>query len=173
MGTWACLLKLQPQLPLTTNSKLNTPHLPPDMSCKNLNAWRRAVSLSVPLYRGSVEFKDYGYRDQLTRAVLLTVSNIAEVCGRGGCKELQRFLRYAIGPAAEVETQVTLSAEIGYIAKADSQAWVGEAQEIHATLVALIKHDATGTPRKRDLTRRTSNSKHRPVISRLASSTAR
>ena len=52
--------------------------------------------------------------------------------------------------AAEVETQVYIGAEIGYISKPDAQAWVSEAQAIQAMLVALIKHVAAGTSRQSD-----------------------
>ena len=120
------------------------------ISYKNLMVWKRAARLSVGLYRGLANLKDYGFRDQLTRSGLSIASNIAEGYGRGGCKEIQQFLRYAKGSAAEVETQVYIGAEIGYIAKADAQAWVIEAQEIQSMLAALIKHVATQTSRKND-----------------------
>lgn len=117
------------------------------MSYKNLTVWKRAARLSVNLYRGLASLRDYGFRDQLTRSGLSIASNIAEGYGRGGCKEIQQFLRYAKGSAAEVETQVYIGAEIGYITKADAKAWVSEAQEIQAMLAALSKHVATHSSR--------------------------
>lgn len=113
------------------------------MSFKNLMVWKRAVGLSVELYRGLAGLKDYGFRDQLTRAGLSLASNIAEGYGRGGYKEVLQFLRYAKGSAAEVETQVYIGAEIGYITSADAETWTREAQEIQAMLAALSKHVAT------------------------------
>jgi len=120
------------------------------MSYKNLMVWKRAARLGVGLYRGLTHLKDCGFRDQLTRSGLSIASNIVEGYGRGGYKEIQQFLRYAKGSAAEVETQVYIGAEIGYIAKADAQAWLIEAQEIQSMLAALIKHVATQTSRKND-----------------------
>ncbi len=106
---------------------------------KKLLVWQRAARLSAELYKGLVQVKDFGFRDQLTRAGLSIASNIAEGYGRGGSAEIRQFLRYAKGSAAEVETQIYIGMEIDYIAREQGKQWVQEAQEIQSMLAALIR----------------------------------
>jgi four helix bundle protein len=107
---------------------------------KNLLVWQRSARLSAELYKALSDLKDFGFRDQLTRAGLSIASNIAEGYGRGGGQaEIRQFLRYAKGSAAEVETQIYIGMDIGYIPKPTGQLWSQEAQEIQSMLAALIK----------------------------------
>lgn len=97
--------------------------------------------MSAELYKGLVSVKDRGFRDQLTRASLSIASNIAEGYGRGRVLKVRQFLRYAKGSAAEVETQICIGMDIGYIDKTQGKAWAQEAQEIQSILAALIRKD--------------------------------
>ena len=47
-------------------------------SFEDLEVWKRAVEFSSALYKGLQNLKDYGFKDQLTRAGLSVPSNIAE-----------------------------------------------------------------------------------------------
>ncbi len=109
------------------------------MLFKELAVWQRSARLSANLYKALVELRDYGFRDQITRSGLSIPSNIAEGYGRGVGKELVQFLRYAKGSAAELETQIYIGMEIGYIAREQGKLWAQEASEIQAMLGGLIK----------------------------------
>ena len=61
------------------------------------------------------DLRDFGFRDQITRAGLSVPSNIAEGHERESYKEMANFLSYAKGSAGELRTQVYIGMEIGYI----------------------------------------------------------
>ena len=114
------------------------------MYFKELAVWQRSVRLSADLYKATAGLKDFGFRDQLTRAGLSVPSNIAEGYGRGGGKELVQFLRYAKGSAAELETQIYIGMDIGYIDRTQGKLWAQEASELQAMLGGLIKTKSGG-----------------------------
>ena len=57
----------------------------------------------------------YGLSSQIQRATVSIASNIAEGSSRKSEKDFARFLEMAIGSAFEVETQLTIAKEIGYL----------------------------------------------------------
>jgi len=109
------------------------------MSFKELVVWRRSARLSADLYRHLVDLRDFGFRDQITPAGLSVPSNIAEGYGRGSTKETLRFRYYAKGSCAELQTQLYIGMEIGYIDREIGRTWVAESEELAAMLGALIK----------------------------------
>ncbi len=62
----------------------------------------------------------YGLTSQVRGAAVSIATNIAEGCGRGSKKELKQFLQISMGSASEVEYQILLSHELGYM---DSKAY--------------------------------------------------
>jgi four helix bundle protein len=118
--------------------------LDPDfMSYKNLEAWKLSKSLCVEVYRETRQCKDYGYRDQLTRSALSIPSNIAEGTARISDRETLQFLSIARGSAAELETQVLIGQEIGYINQELAENWTQSLQRIQKLLFGLIKRYRT------------------------------
>jgi len=59
--------------------------------------------------------KDYALRDQIRRAAISVLSNIAEGVERKGCREFINFLNIAKGSASEVRAQLYVSLDQGYI----------------------------------------------------------
>ena len=108
------------------------------MSFKNLEVWKRSARLSAHLYQSMSDLRDYGFRDQITRSGLSIASNIAEGYGCGGCKEVAQFLRYAKGSAAELETQIYVGMEAGYIQRDQGKMWAQEATELQLMLASLL-----------------------------------
>lgn len=106
---------------------------------EELEVWRRAARLSAELYKGLAELRDFGFRDQITRAGLSIPSNIAEGYERESAKEIANFLNYAKGSAGELRTQIYIGMDIGYIDKAQGKHWLTEAEEISKMLHALIR----------------------------------
>jgi four helix bundle protein len=101
---------------------------------EDLEVWKRAARLSANLYKAFSELKDYGFRDQITRAGLSIPSNIAEGYERGATKEIANFLNYAKGSAGELRTQLYIGMDIGYISRDQGKHWLTEAEEISRML---------------------------------------
>ena len=96
--------------------------------------------MSAELYRHFSNIKDYGFRDQITRAGLSIPSNIAEGYERSSDKELANFLNYAKGSAGELRSQIYIGIEVGYIAADKGKIWIKEIQEISKMLYGLMKN---------------------------------
>lgn len=109
------------------------------MKFEQLDVWKRAARLSCNIYKLMANCKDYGFKDQITRASLSIASNIAEGEERESSKESARFLYFAKGSSGELLTQLYIGAEIGYIEKEKSITLVKETKEIAAMLASLIK----------------------------------
>lgn len=85
---------------------------------EDLDVWQKSRELAKKTYEASkipAFMRDYGLRDQLRRAVVSIVANIAEGYGRGGRKEFSRFLRIAHGSVTEVRALLYLSRDLGYL----------------------------------------------------------
>ena len=108
-------------------------------SFEDLDVWKRAVALSADLYKGLRDIRDYGFRDQLTRAGLSVASNIAEGMERDSKAEKARHLTIARSSCGEVRTQVYIGIDIGYIDGEIGRRWIKESQEISAMLVGLSR----------------------------------
>ena len=106
---------------------------------EELEVWKKSARLSADLYKAFAELKDYGFRDQITRAGLSIPSNIAERHERGSDKEIANFLNYAKGSAGELRTQIYIGMDIGYIGREQGKAWLAEAEAISKMLHGLIR----------------------------------
>ena len=87
---------------------------------EDLIAWQKARELTKEVYHisGRGDFaKDYGLKDQIRRAAISIMSNIAEGFDRGGRSEFHHFVVIAKGSCAEVRSQLYIAYDIGYISK--------------------------------------------------------
>jgi four helix bundle protein len=109
------------------------------MAFEDLDVWKRSSRLSANIYKELNGLKDYGFRDQITRAGLSIPCNIAEGIERKSSKESANFLSYARGSCGELRTQIYIGMDIGYIAEETGKKWIAETKEISAMLVGLMK----------------------------------
>jgi len=85
---------------------------------EDLIAWQKARQLTVEIYRITAhgEFaRDFGLRDQIRRAAVSVMSNIAEGFDRGSRGEFHQFLVVAKASCAEVRSQLYVAQDVGYI----------------------------------------------------------
>ena len=85
---------------------------------KELKVWQKAVELATEVYSVTKNFpqeKKFGITPQVRRSVVSVSSNIAEGAGRNSKKEFKLFLNYAYGSCSELETQLTISNNLGFI----------------------------------------------------------
>ena len=107
------------------------------MKCETLDVWKRSARMSANIYKYFAEFKDYGFKDQITRAGLSVPSNIAEGMGKNSTKENIMFLEIARGSLAELATQVYIGIDIGYIENDIGRVWISELEEILKMIIGL------------------------------------
>ena len=84
----------------------------------HLRVFLEAEDLAVTVYRVTRTLPSderYALVQQMRRAGVSIASNIAEGCGRGGNRELIRFLSIALGSATELECQLRLARRLEYI----------------------------------------------------------
>ena len=85
---------------------------------REYKVWQDAVEYASLVYNVTEKmpwFEKKGLCDQLQRAAVLISSNIAEGAARSSSTEFIHFLNYALGSAFEVETQLLVSKNIGYL----------------------------------------------------------
>jgi four helix bundle protein len=85
---------------------------------EDIEAWQKARELAKAIYAASGESafgRDFALRDQIRRAAISVMSNIAEGFDRGGNRELVQFLFIAKGSAAEVQAQLYIALDVGYL----------------------------------------------------------
>lgn len=87
-------------------------------SYRDLEAWKLAIRLTRFICRASEQFPQeerFGLTSQIRRAAVSVASNIAEGWGRGTTSDYARFLRMARGSIFEVETQMCIARELGFV----------------------------------------------------------
>jgi len=87
-------------------------------SYRDLKVWKIAVELTLEVYRITESFPQserFGLTSQLRRAAVSVASNIAEGHARSGRGEYRNLLSIARGSAIEVEVQLFLAEQIGYV----------------------------------------------------------
>jgi four helix bundle protein len=92
-------------------------------SYKELLAWQQSMELVSSIYRATKLFpreEVYGLTRQLRRSAVSVPSNIAEGQGRATRGEFLQFLGHARGSLFEVETQLILAGELGYLQSSDA-----------------------------------------------------
>ena len=108
-------------------------------SFENLGVWKRGCRIAVRIYEILKDCRDYGLKDQMTRAAVSIASNISEGAERNSVAEYIRFLHIAKGSAAELRTQVYIAQKIGVLTIEMQQELVNELKQISAMLQALVK----------------------------------
>ena len=102
-------------------------------------AWQKAKKMTIEIYRIFRTHKDYGFRDQIQRASVSIMNNIAEGFERKGNKEFKNFLFIAKGSCAEVRSMLHLAVDLTYISPTLEKDLVFETEEIAKLLSGFIK----------------------------------
>jgi len=110
----------------------------PYHSFEDLDVWKRSCRLATQIYAELKDCRDFGLKDQMTRAGVSIASNIAEGYERGTNKEFARFLSIAKGSAAELRTQAYIANQIGLLDDEQRAELVEETKGIAGMLQKLI-----------------------------------
>ena len=100
---------------------------------EDLIAWQKARKLTATIYQTTDEGKfarDFGLRDQIRRATVSILSNIAEGFERNRPKEFHQFLSIAKASCAEVRSQLYVALDVGYLETAMFDQLLHQAEEV-------------------------------------------
>ena len=110
-------------------------------SYRELVAWQKAMALVAEIYKATRDFprdEVYGLTSQLRRAAVSIPSNIAEGQARFSSREFHHFLAVARGSLVEVETQILIAGNLGYLPPNRSVELLDKAAELGRILNGLI-----------------------------------
>lgn len=110
-------------------------------SFRNLKVWKECHTLTLAIYQSTSAFpmdERFGLVQQLRKAAISLVSNIAEGSGRGTDSDFRRFLFMALGSLAEVECQIIVSKDLGWLTGAAYEKFIVRIVEIRRMLMSLI-----------------------------------
>ena len=111
------------------------------MHYKELEVWKEAIKLVTNLYNITNNYPKeeiYGITNQIRRCVISVPSNIAEGVVKHSDKETLRFLDIALGSLAELDTQMIISEQLGYIKS--YEAIEQQISKVNALLNGLVKY---------------------------------
>jgi len=105
---------------------------------EDLFVWQRARELVRLVYQATNDWKDYGLKDQIRRAAVSVMSNIAEGFERGTKDEFLYFLYVARGSCGEVRAQSYVAIDQGFVRQFEFERLSDEADHISRLLFNLI-----------------------------------
>jgi four helix bundle protein len=108
----------------------------------NLIVWKKAVELATKIYKetkGFPKYELYGLTSQIRRSVVSISSNIAEGAGRRSKKEFSKFLNISYGSACELETQLLIARNLGFLQGDIFNGLVNDLDEIQKMTYVLEK----------------------------------
>ena len=111
-------------------------------SFKDLIVWQKSMLLAKKVYLATENYPKnelYGIVSQMRRASVSIPSNIAEGYGRKSRKEYSQFYSIAYGSHLELETQLILSHELGFIKEAEFKAINAIREEVSKMLYTMIE----------------------------------
>lgn len=115
-------------------------------SYQQLTVWQKAFALSIKIFRITGKFPKselYGLVSQMRRCAVSIPSNIAEGYARGYRQEYLQFLRTAFASGAELETQLLIARELGFLTLRefdDVNSLLAEVQKMLNKLLSSLKN---------------------------------
>ena len=106
---------------------------------EDIIAWQKAKELTVSIYHSFETSKDFGFKDQIQRAAVSIMNNIAEGFERRSNKEFKQFLYIAKGSCGEVRSMLILAKELNMKPHEDLNPILQLSEEIAKIISGLIK----------------------------------
>jgi len=108
----------------------------------DLDVWKLGVDFVTKVYKVTEsfpKFEIYGLTNQIRRAAVSIPSNIAEGAGRNSTKEFAQFLSITLGSLAELETQIIIACNLGYLDNDNKKILTEELIKIRKMTIGLKK----------------------------------
>lgn len=109
---------------------------------RDLRVWGEAHQLTLNIYRATACFPReelYGLTSQMRRCTVSIGANIAEGCGKRGNNEFQRFLVIASGSASELDYELLLAKDLGYLDEPTHRSFHEDLSRLRRMLSALLQ----------------------------------
>jgi four helix bundle protein len=108
-------------------------------SFEELEVWKRSCRLAVEVYGLLRDCRDFGLKDQMTRAAVSIPSNVEEGAERLH-KEFAQFLTIAGGSLSELDTQIEIAFKLNYLTSQQYEQLQSAMESIAMKLAGLISH---------------------------------
>jgi four helix bundle protein len=105
-----------------------------------LEVWKRSIEFVTTIYKLTESFPKsevYGLVQQMRKSAVSIPSNIAEGAGRNSKNEFKQFLSIAHGSTAELETQILIARNLGFIGA--PELLLTELDELSKMLIGLVR----------------------------------
>jgi four helix bundle protein len=106
---------------------------------EDIIAWQKAKEMAILIYKDFAESKDFGFKDQIQRAGVSVMNNIAEGFERKTNNEFKQFLFIAKGSCGEVRSMLYLAKELNKISESNFNKLFILAEEISKIISGFIK----------------------------------
>lgn len=106
---------------------------------EDILAWQKSQDLAIEIYTSFSGIKDYGFKDQICRAVVSISNNIAEGYDRFSQPEFRKFLSYSTGSCSEVRSMLYLAKRLRYIDNTEFKKLCNQSIETTKILRGLVK----------------------------------
>ncbi len=104
---------------------------------ENLYIWQESRVLINSIYRMMENCKDYGFRDQIQRAAVSIMNNIAEGFESGSDSKFMNFLNIARGSCGEVRSMLYLCEDLRYCTESERMQFQSQIRKITSGIVKL------------------------------------
>jgi four helix bundle protein len=106
---------------------------------EDIIAWQRSQDLAVEIYRHFSSLNDFGFKNQICKAVVSISNNIAEGFDRSSDADFLRFLYISISSCAEVKSMLYLASRLKYIKEEEKQKLIVKTEEISMIIRGLMR----------------------------------
>jgi four helix bundle protein len=106
---------------------------------EDILAWQKAKVMTLKIYSLLKDLKDFGFKDQICRASVSVMNNIAEGFERKSDNEFKHFLFIAKGSCGEVRSMLYLAMELNYISEEEFSYLFKLSYEVSRIISGLIK----------------------------------
>ncbi len=106
---------------------------------EDMLVWQKGKDLSKKIYKEFEDSKDWGFKDQIQRAAVSIMNNIAEGYERSSNNEFKHFLFIAKGSCGETRSMLHLAKDLEKLSTEISEKLIRDSEEISKMLSGLIK----------------------------------
>jgi four helix bundle protein len=107
---------------------------------EELAIWKMAREITNSVYGDFRDCRDFGFRDQITRAGISIMNNISEGFCRGDDAEFKQFLKISKGSAGEIKNMYYIAEDQNYISNEDSIIRRNKSQQLINSISSLIEY---------------------------------